>query len=231
METIANAWSGEIRAPPEADFDPSTTTKSFANRNAKRKRESEDTPSDEETAVSIFISSLPNPSARTKPFVPSAGANDIVTIPDPQTFLAEQARVLESLRLEDERAEQRTGKVVPFTTGSTPLVADQSAARAQLAELTGSYNINVGGIQVDAEEVTRRIRQREADRDRESNRVKTPRKAVEGAGGQASGVATPDGGKLQNEALANYFAGLMKKAKGSSESQSPRGGSSSAAGR
>ena len=103
-----------------------------------------------------------------------------------------------------------------------------AAAHALLDEVARHqqpYKINVGGVQVDAEEVTRRIREREADRDRDSTRTPTRKGS---AGG--SGIATPDGGKVDNESLTNYFQGLLKKAKESSESQSqgqsPRGGSS-----
>ncbi len=68
--------------------------------------------------------------------------------------------------------------------------------------------------------------------------VRTPRKeggVGGGVSGQGSGIATPEGGKVHNEALASYFAGLLKEAKGSSEgqnqSESPYRGSSLAGGR
>ena len=219
METVAKAWSVEIQSPPEAEFSSSKAV----NEDTKRETETQAQSSGEVTAISIFTSSLPNPSAKSKPYIPSTTLDDVVTVTDPQTFLAEQARILESLRVEDDTAQRRARKGAPPPTGAgspSSHDSDDAAGRTRLADQTGPYNINVGGIQVDAEEVTRRIREREADRDRDSNR--TPRKEA-GASGQRSGVATPDGGKMQNEALANYFAGLMKKAKGSSES--PRGGS------
>jgi dynein light intermediate chain 1, cytosolic len=227
MEKVANAWSVEIQSPPEAEFDTSTTTLKSAVDGEKEDG------SDRESAVSIFTSSLPNPIANSKPYVSSTATDDVVTVQDPQTFLAEQAQILESLRQEDERAERRARKGAPTSAAGggslSPVDGDDAAAgRARIPEPpTGPYNINVGGMQVDAEEVTKRIREREADRDRDrdgdSNR--TPRKEA-GASGSGSGMATPEGGKMQNEALASYFAGLLKKAKGSSES--PRGGSGSA---
>ncbi len=226
METVANAWSVEIQTPPEAEFDASTA-KPVANGDVKAEDPDSKTAPGEETSVSIFTSSLPNPTARSKPYIPSTSANDIVTVADTQTFLAEQAQVLETLRQEDERADRRARKGAPPSTGGgslTPIDGDDSAGRTRSSEQSGPYNINVGGIQVDAEEVTRRIREREAERD--GNR--TPRKEA-GASGQGSGVATPDGGKMQNEALASYFAGLMKKAKGTSESPKVGSGSGLAA--
>jgi dynein light intermediate chain 1, cytosolic len=225
MEKVANAWSVEIQSPPEAEFDTSTTTLKSAVDGEKEDG------SNRESAVSIFTSSLPNPIANSKPYVPSTAADDVVTVQDPQTFLAEQAQILESLRQEDERAERRARKGAPTSAAGggslSPVDGDDAAAgRARIPEPpTGPYNINVGGMQVDAEEVTKRIREREADRDRDGDSNRTPRKEA-GASGSGSGMATPDGGKMQNEALASYFAGLLKKAKGSSES--PRGGSGSA---
>lgn len=228
LETVANAWSVEIQSPPEAEYDASTAKDATNSAGKADAENSTKSSAGKETTLSIFTASLPNPFAKTKPFVPSTRANDTVTVQDMQAFLAEQAQILEAYRQEDERADRGARKVSHSSTVTGSLTQldnnDDTTAvnRAKLSEHTGPYNINVGGIQVDAEEVTRRIREREADRDREG--IRTPRKEV-GTSGPGSGVATPDGGKVQNEALANYFAGLMKKAKGSSES--PRGGSAS----
>jgi dynein light intermediate chain 1, cytosolic len=228
IDTVANAWSVEIQAPPETEFDPSAT-KPVANGDAIAKPEDSNPAFGEESTISIFTSALPNPFATSRRFIPPT--TKIVTVQDSQTFLAEQAQILEMLRQEDEQSERSARKGATPSVGSnslTPIEGDDAASsRARISEQTGPYNINVGGIQVDAEEVTRRIREREADRDRDNSSNRTPRKEIGGSSGQGSGVATPDGGKVNNEALANYFAGLMKKAKGASES--PRGGSGSGA--
>lgn len=211
IETVAKAWSVEIQSPPEAEFNSSNAADTTG-------RQAQD--SGEVSAVSILTSSLPNPAANSRPYVSSTTLDDVVIVTDSQTFLAEQAQILESLRADDDRAERRARKGAPAPPGASSLSphdSDDAAGRGRLTEQTGPYNINVGGIQVDAEEVTRRIREREADRDRDhSGNARTPRKDTTSSG-QGSGIATPDGGKTQNEALASYFAGLMKKAKGSSE--------------
>lgn len=236
IETIATAWSVEIQDQPDLEYDPSTAVKQVAavseppkEENSEEREHSAEKGQDA-SAVSIFVSSLPNPTAKQKPFIASTAASDVVTVPDTQTFLAEQARILESLRQEDERAERRAHKGAAPPSSTTVGTAGTPTAGASAAEHSAPLNINVGGIQVDAEEVTRRIREREADRGREREHDSTTKAGTlrkEGsssaaASGQGSGIATPDGGKMQNEALANYFAGLMKKAKGASES--PRGG-------
>ena len=74
----------------------------------------------------------------------------------------------------------------------------------------------MGGIQVDADDMVRRLKQPPAS---ESN-AGTPEKGVRG-------TATPERereGKAQNEALASFFAGLMKKGGGRSGSGSPKPG-------
>jgi dynein light intermediate chain 1, cytosolic len=230
METVANAWSAEIQSPPEAEFNPSTT-KPAASKDTKTTTEGETNKPGEETSVSIFTSSLPDPIAGSKPYIPSTVDNDAVTVQDPQTFLAEQAQILESLKAEDERAERRARKGAPPPTVAGSFSAydsDDAAGRERLTDQTVPYKLNVGGIQVDAEEAMRRIRLRAEERERDLSGNRTPRKEA-GASGSGSGVATPDGGKMPNEALASYFAGLMKKAKGSSESPRAGSGSGSAA--
>jgi dynein light intermediate chain 1, cytosolic len=229
METVANAWSVEIQTPPEAEYDPSAT-KPVANGDGIAKTEDSNPAFGGESTISIFTSSLPNPFATSRRFSPPTAK--IVTVQDSQTFLAEQGQILETLRQEDEQSERSARKGATPSTGGNSFISmdgdDAAGSRARISEQTGPYNINVGGIQVDAEEVTRRIRERESDRDRDNSSNRTPRKELGGgSSGQGSGVATPDGGRVNNEALANYFAGLMKKAKGSSES--PRGGSGSGA--
>ncbi len=235
IETVANAWSVEIQLPPETEFDPSATQRPITNGDKTLQQTGSSTlPSTsaeaQETTISLFTSSLPNPLANSKPFVPSTSTSDRVTVPDTQTFLAAQAQVLERYRQVDEHNERERQKRGPSESEllEQRMERKSAAAHALLEEVARHqqpYKINVGGIQVDAEEVTRRIREREADRDRESTRTPTRKGS---AGG--SGIATPDGGKVDNESLTNYFQGLLKKAKESSESQSqshsPRGGSS-----
>lgn len=97
---------------------------------------------------------------------------------------------------------------------------------------------NVGGIQVDAEDMVQRLRSRE--RVQGQTRAGAVERAVSGGvsameqtGSSTSGAATPQtrgasgGSKADNEALANFFAGLMKKGE---RAGSPRGERGSGAG-
>ena len=75
-------------------------------------------------------------------------------------------------------------------------------------EHIGPIQFNMGGIQVDAEDMVRRLQ------DRNSNA--TP-------DAESPTTAGPAGGKSQNEALASFFAGLVKRGGGAgSVASSPR---------
>ena len=62
---------------------------------------------------------------------------------------------------------------------------------------------NIEGIQVDAKDMLKRLKDREQE---------------ESPGRESTAPATPEG-KSQNKALANFFAGLMKKGGTSSPRQ------------
>ena len=206
LETVGDAWSVEIQNPPEelSALDPKT-------RDAA-KRESET-----DSAVAMFETTFPDP-ALDRSFRPITNLEAEVTAPDTQTFLSQQAAILEQLRAEDDRAGRKARKGAPAPTGGAHGdIEDNNAggvANAQMAEHIGPYQINVGGIQVDAEEVTRRIREREANR---SSRMASPTK------GSATPVVVEEGDeKGSNEAYKDFFANLMKKGKGGAGDLSPR---------
>jgi hypothetical protein len=97
---------------------------------------------------------------------------------------------------------------------------------------------NVGGIQVDAEDMVQRLRSRERVQGQTRAGAVERGNGMDRAGGidrasgmektgtsSTSGAATPQnrgasGSKADNEALANFFAGLMKKGE---RAGSPRG--------
>ncbi len=211
LETVGDAWSVEIHDPPEELHAMDQRSTTDAERQAAKADESE-------SAVATFESTFPDPSLDKSSYKPITDLEAEVTAPDTQTFLAQQAAMLEQLRLEDERAGRRTRKGAPAPTGgaSADLEDSSGSANAQMAEHIGPYQINIGGIQVDAEEVTRRIREREVSR-REG--VASPKKD-----GSSTPLSETPGDKGSNEAYKDFFANLMKKGKGGAESPraSPR---------
>jgi len=202
LETVGDAWSIEIQDPPEDLHALDRRAATDADQDSAKAEEST-------SAVAMFESAFPDPALDKSSYKPITDLEAEVTAPDTQTFLAQQAAILEQLRLEDEKAGRRTRKGAPAPTGGAyaDLEDNSAPANAQMAEHIGPYQINVGGIQVDAEEVTRRIREREVSR---SRGVESPKK---------DGSATPsvseagEGGKGSNEAYKDFFANLMKKGK------------------
>ncbi len=78
----------------------------------------------------------------------------------------------------------------------------------------------MGGIQVDADDMVRRLKQPSLS----SEGAGTPEKGAAVSSTQ-HGTATPEReGKAQNEALASFFAGLMKRGGGGSGGSPKAGG-------
>ena len=215
LEAVSNAWSIEIQSRPEELSSPESQT------SEREKENSETQDSTSSSAVAIFESALPNPANDRDSYKTLNDAEAEVTAPDTQTFLAQQAMILNQIRTEDDKGDRRARKGAPAPTGGAQgHLDDGGAANAPMAEHIGPYQINVGGIQVDAEEVTRRMQEAGRKRGNES-----PRKE---GGLNSSGRQTPDGGKSTNEAYKDFFANLMKKGKGGTGDMSPRGSPSRA---
>lgn len=211
LEAVGDAWSIEIQAPPDEleALDQRAATDNGGGLTGEQETTS---------AVSMFESAFPDPTLDRSSYKPITDLEAEVTAPDTQTFLAQQAAILEQLRSEDEKAGRRTRKGAPAPTGGAQgdLEDNSTPANAQMAEHIGPYQINVGGIQVDAEEVTRRIREREMSRSRGNESPKKEGSAT------PVGLEAGDSMKGSNEAYKDFFANLMKKGKGGSGDMSPR---------
>ncbi|KAI9743380.1 MAG: hypothetical protein M1818_003226 [Claussenomyces sp. TS43310] len=151
---------------------------------------------------------------------------DVKTL-DPQAFLATQFEVLERIRHSSDQsgrgirrdASNRTTTMSEGGAGDDSTVADEG----RVSEHIGPVQFNMGGIQVDADDMLQRLKvfdipilnPEDADlsQDRQSHQTPEP---------EDPNAATPDG-KSQNEALASFFAGLMKRG-GGSASNSPKPG-------
>ncbi|KAJ5182812.1 hypothetical protein N7492_000428 [Penicillium capsulatum] len=181
MEEISTAWSIEIQDPPE----PLT--------NADPVEESEDPSEDGSSAVKVFERSIEDPKRHTRKPQSNGTQLEIETV-DAQTFFGQQLEKLEQLKVEDEK--ERASQPGP------QLEMSPMDDEGRVNEHIGPVQFNMGGIQVDADDMLKKLRDREASR--------TQRK--EGA------PSTPGDEKAHNQALANFFAGLVKKPAGS-----PRG--------
>lgn len=125
---------------------------------------------------------------------------------DPQDFLSQQLEVLEKLRNPGGTAREGTMKRPQTLTENG--VEEGVVNNGRVNEHIGPIQFNMGGIQVDAEDMVRRLQ------DRNSNATPDP---------ESPTTAGPADGKSQNEALASFFAGLVKRGGGGgSAATSPR---------
>ncbi|KAL1998771.1 hypothetical protein VTN02DRAFT_5595 [Thermoascus thermophilus] len=196
MEGVGTAWSIEIQDPPEP-------LHGAASEEAEKPDEpGSPNPDDGTSAVAIYEQTIKDPKRDTSigHGGSRANANKIeIETEDMQTFLGKQLEVLEQLKIEDEK--DRAARKVPKQLEMSAM--DETG---RVNEHIGPVQFNMGGIQVDADDMLRKLKEREANR---ALKKETP---TTSAGDE----------KAHNQALASFFAGLVKKPAGGS----PRGSSS-----
>lgn len=191
-ESVAEKWSIEIQASPEQTID-------------FKKPESDST-----SAVALFESSIPK--QPDQPDSLKLAPQITLTVPTLQEFLTEQQATLQKLAERDD-ADMLNGEGRVYTTGSRHRDDRAQPVGSRVVEHHGTYSINVNGIDVDAEEATRRLREREQERI-SGKRDGTPKgiKTVEAAANTDTAV------------MKDFFAGLMQKStKGTGRSQPQSG--------
>ncbi|KAF3939726.1 hypothetical protein ABW19_dt0207822 [Dactylella cylindrospora] len=133
---------------------------------------------------------------------------------DIQEFLASQLEILESKK-EDERAVGLGGPGGGRNAMGTVGLAETDS---RVRDHVGPVQFNVGGIQVDADDMLRRIKDRDAASSLDPN---APGYAAGGGDPTSPGGAAD--GKSQNEVLAQFFSSLMNK-KSAGAKTGPGGG-------
>jgi len=218
VEAVNKGWSLDIEEPDEP-------------LNGHANGESTD---DAEPAQSLFgavesyeeVIRDPSLDALQTTTAESSGLKLEVSSLESQTFLAQQYEILEKIRQEGSvmdsgRLAGGRQALLSGIEGGDEVIEDQG----RVNEHIGPVQFNMGGIQVDADDMLQRLKVRPSStalnivllipfQDRQT--YQTPEPTTPG------GVASPDG-KSQNEALASFFAGLMKRGGGSAAS-SPKPG-------
>lgn len=152
-EEVSREWSEDIEKPDTAVATNGDVAAAQTNGEDQEKQDSV-------TMFEDFIRSpeLDNPLLATSK--PASGIE--VQTQDHQEFLSQQLEILERLRVEDEREKaskdaKKTGAGTS-STGATADAAGAARAGAVVEEHIGPVQFNMGGIQVDAEDVVRRLR-------------------------------------------------------------------------
>lgn len=182
-EAVGNAWSVEIQQNAEESIDYDTAVDGTT------------------SAVAVYEATLQDP-AQDQSYKPLMDTDAEVTVLDTQVFLAEQSAILEKHKAEDEKTDRRARKGAPAPTGSLQAdIDDVTGANARMTEQIGPYQINVNGIDFDAEEATRRIRDL-SDRTKGETTPKRVRPAI--------GSENSDAGK-SSEVYSDFFEKLKQR--------------------
>lgn len=152
--------------------------------------------------LSTYESTITNPYAYSSSQLKNPGIE--ISIPSTQAFLTTQLEVLEKLKAEDEAA------APPKRDPNNSTFSNMNDER--LNEHIGPVQVNMGGIQVDADDMLKKLRSRKEGAE-SSNR--TPKGNTEKA------TTSLDDMKAENEKLTVFFEELKKKAAGESPKGTP----------
>ncbi|KIW04582.1 uncharacterized protein PV09_04331 [Verruconis gallopava] len=210
-------WDSWAKIRMMADnFDPEIVSKMWSVE-IQKPSGSEPTGEDETNAVSMYEADITNPKANAAMpgGMPKAGAKGVIEVEskDVQSFLAEQSKILEEFQVADRK--ERMAQESKKDASRLGSLLDDGGRHVE--EHIGPVQFNMGGIQVDAEEMVRKIKDREATRSMEEpSRLKSPSTPKAAVGGG-------DNAEMENQRLKDFFANLAKKSGGGS-ANSPRRG-------
>ena len=197
VEGTSSGWSVDIRASASAATNGDSETAN-AEINSSKGSEGAVLPTYESTVLK------PHTYLSSKPKTPGID----VTIPTSQTFLTKQLEILEKLKLDDEAA-AASSKREPNSSSYSNTATRLHEERVN--EHIGPVQVNMGGIQVDADDMLKKLRSRKegAEGTSRTPEVHTTEKTIKSL----------DEMKAENEGLTSFFESLLKKETGAS----PRG--------
>ncbi|KAK2735736.1 hypothetical protein FQN55_002019 [Onygenales sp. PD_40] len=229
IEGVGTGWSIEIQDKPkpfrgitEAQVNP--TAADGEPSQPPQQEEPEEEPEDGSSATLIYEQTIQDPKRDTSIARPGQAGSQQQGIEietrDMQSFLSDQLAVLEQLKEEDETRDKqlRKGGLLKESASSDGMMSSIDEP-SRVNEHIGPVQFNMGGIQVDADDMLRKLKEREANRTPVRKDTAGPQTPTTSPG---SGGAGDD--KMQNQALASFFAGLVnKKATGSPRPGGPSG--------
>ncbi|KAF3011152.1 hypothetical protein E8E13_011483 [Curvularia kusanoi] len=209
IEEVSEKWSVDIDIPrgtarPNGQS-PGGDEEGSQDMEATASPTSED--DDPDSATAIYEKEIRNPEDYTQPTLANQGNGLEVTSMDPQAFLAEQVHVLDQLRQEDDKeAAVKAARKETDSSARNVFTAGTSGddASGVVEEHIGPVQFNMGGIHVNADEMVKRLQ------DREANRSNEPK------------ATTPDASDpsaMSNDKLMSFFSGLINKGGANSPSR------------
>jgi dynein light intermediate chain 1 len=162
VEGISEKWSVDIDIPQHmrpTNGQVATPTEGEGQANAVPSPIVEEDGDDGPTATSIYEDTIRNPESDYALSSLSKQANGLeVSSKDPQIFLTEQVSVLENLRRDDEN--EATAKAARKEQDPSTTRTWTDDASGVVEEHIGPVQFNMGGIQVNADEMVKRLQVR-----------------------------------------------------------------------
>ncbi|KAL8824891.1 MAG: hypothetical protein Q9191_004744 [Dirinaria sp. TL-2023a] len=229
VEGISKGWGVDIETPlPVATAENSKASDGTTNGESNNQEPKVKSRIAEGSILPIYEETIRDPQKDRMPQgSPSANDGLEVECESTQAFLASQQERIEDIKRDEEEAAARhrdKSNKRPATTGDTYTSSNDPSRQilsedSRVHEHIGPVQFNVGGIQVDAEDMVQRIKSRERNPARTAGGEKGSPKESHTPTTSTSTPQKQQDAKAQNEALANFFAGLMKKER----TGSPRG--------
>ena len=218
VEKISRLWTNDL----ESEAKQSTTGSAIPNNTGI-------VPPD--SVLNIYESTITDP-RRNRQRQTNGGAKSgiEVSVPSHQSFLTQQSETIERLK-----AEETTSITNNNNKNTAHLSTPTSSSIDRMNDQIGPVQVNMGGIQVDPNDVIRRLKFGREGSNTNNSRPSSSTAGVGSAEGDhqpgtpgggggtistsASAMATPEREmKAQNEALNTFFAGLMKRGAGGGNS-------------
>lgn len=145
IEGVGTSWSIEIQDPPGTNDAANNTEQEADNQS----------PDDGTSAVAIYEQTIQDPKRDMVASNSSQTEGEKIEIEtvDSQTFLGEQVSVLEQLKAEDEKQERQIRKGTVMKEENVV-----SLDEGRVNEHIGPVQFNMGGIQVDADDMLRKLK-------------------------------------------------------------------------
>ena len=197
VEETSRGWSLDIQAPDGSAANGNTATSVL---------ESNSSSSHEGAVLPTYESTILNPHAHAATNLEKPGIE--ISTMTTQAFLTTQLEVLEKLKADDEAAAASSSR-----RDANSSVFSNTSNRPhdeRVNEHIGPVQVNVGGIQVDADDLLKKLRSRKEGAESGSG---TPEVNAEKAAKSADEM------KAENDAIGSFFVGLVKRG----ASGSPRG--------
>lgn len=198
VEEVSQKWSLDIEAHQSAQLNGQHADGDDAAEVQGTRTPTDEEEEDVDSATAIYEKEIRNPESDFSLNTLSKQGNGIeVTSMDPQAFLIEQVHILDQLRLEDEKEQQlkqARKEADPSARNWIPAATNNDDASG-VVEHIGPVQFNMGGIHVNADEMVKRLQDREASRSTEPK------------------ASTPDAADpaMSNDKLMSFFSGLINK--------------------